>query len=179
MRAWAPVVAAILLSLQSDPVLAQAKPASDDNTGFSGIPDHTSSETGIPFFSPYAASQVDRTIQTLRQAAADCDRAAYDKAANGFDAYVQGSMIGMAGRRYVRDAENMRKAKEQFPPFPEPCHPPHQGGDRFHRGLILPTTLQNRRSRPVLMNGEIPVSAYTSHSAKCRSVSAKPGPSAL
>jgi hypothetical protein len=38
---------------------------------------------------------------------------------------------------------------------------------------ILPTTLQNRRSRRVLMNGEIPVAA------KCRSVSAKPSSSAL
>src|SRR5438045_8549431 len=85
MRAWAPVVAAILLSLQSDPVLAQPKPAADDNFGFIGIPEYTSAATDIPFFYKGDADLADQSTQKMRDAAGKCDRAAYDLALNGLN----------------------------------------------------------------------------------------------
>ncbi len=133
MRAWAPVVAAILLSLQSDPVLSQAKPASGD-VGFIGIPEHTSTETGVSFFNQINADQVDSQFQRLRDAIAKCDRAEYDS-------WIKGGFVPIGNpspfnpnweAQLAADAASMKEAKGKAPPFPEPCHPPHQGGDRFH-----------------------------------------------
>jgi hypothetical protein len=64
------VVACVASAILPGSAGAQGKPASGDNTGFIGIPEYTSSETGIPFFSPTNASTVDRAIRALREAAA-------------------------------------------------------------------------------------------------------------
>jgi hypothetical protein len=133
MRAWPLVVAAILLSLQSTTVLAQAKPASSD-VGFIGIPEYTSTETGVSFFFKESAQIVDHFFGVARNAIAKCDRRSYDFQKENFRlSFVTASAAGSDAQARA-DNQNMHQlANDRLPPFPEPCNPPgHQGGDRFH-----------------------------------------------
>ncbi len=129
MRAWTPVAAAVFLWLQSTSAFAQAKPASGD-VGFIGIPQYTSTETGIPFFFKPNADAVDHFYREIRDAIARCDRAAYDKSMNAGYAVSAGDS---SRPQFDKDRANTNQAHSQVPPFPEPCNPPgRQGGDRFH-----------------------------------------------
>jgi hypothetical protein len=135
MRAWTPVAAALLLWLQSTSAFAQAKPASGD-VRFIGIPEYTSTETGIPFFFKKNADRVDYSYRKIRDAIARCDRREYDKLVTyGFwlgEKPFDGSGPNL-NAQIDRDVANSAQAGKQVPPFPEPCNPPgHQGGDRFH-----------------------------------------------
>ncbi len=116
------VVACVASAILPGSAGAQGKPASDDNTGFIGIPQYTSSETGIPFFSPTNASTVDRAIRALREAAANCDRVAYDLAVENFKGSASYPAFG--GPQGSRDMENMWSAMDKFPPFPKACTDP-------------------------------------------------------
>jgi hypothetical protein len=136
MRAWLPAVAAILLSLLSISALAQVNPASGE-VGFIGIPEFTSTETGIPFFSADAAKSVDDGYMKMRNAIVKCDRKAYDDAKRGTGQYGGAHnptvLLPLQAARMNRDIDSAREAQSKAPPFPEPCDPPsHQGGDRFH-----------------------------------------------
>src|SRR5712691_5724303 len=71
------VVACVATSILAGPAGAQGKP---DNVGFIGIPEYTSSETGIPFFYQDTAERVDKAFRDMRAAIAKCDRATYDSA---------------------------------------------------------------------------------------------------
>src|SRR6516164_5438534 len=135
MRAWAPFVAAVLLSLHSSPVLAQGQRASDDNFGFIGVPEYTSTETGIPFFYKADADLADQATQKMRDAAAKCDRAAYDLALNGLNqaasdyenehpAVPLTPDVRMTLEKSRRDAAALRATAEKRPPFPANCSPP-------------------------------------------------------
>jgi hypothetical protein len=135
MRAWAPVIAAVLLSLHSDPVLAQTKPAADDTFGFIGVPEYTSVETGIPFFYKADADLADQATQKMRDAAAKCDRTAYDLALNSLNqaasdyenerpAVPLTPDVRMTLEKSRRDAAALRAAAENRPPFPAHCLPP-------------------------------------------------------
>lgn len=112
---------------------AQVQPVSTaQGAGFVGIPEHTSKETGIPFFSKNRANKVDAGISGARQAIADCNRAAYDawnaryrSALNEevpFAPYEPGNSIARA--QDSKDIDNVwRGLKDNFPAYPEPCRP--------------------------------------------------------
>jgi hypothetical protein len=132
MRAWAPVVAAILLSLQSDPVLAQAKPASGD-VGFIGIPQYVSTETGFSFFFKHNADTVDDVFKSMRSAIAACDRKRYDTLRQLLFPYGPPGANLDINAQSANDRAGLQQASDQAPTFPEPCNPPgRQGGDHFH-----------------------------------------------
>ena len=137
MRAWALVIAAVLQLVQSAPVFAQANPASGD-VGFIGIPEYTSTETGLPFFFKEDADWVDGAYKAMRDAIAKCDLYAYRHAHGGL---LTPGAVGPFERdaktpseaQRARDRASARQAGLSAPAFPEPCNPPtHQAGDRFH-----------------------------------------------
>ncbi len=135
MRAWAPAIAATALLLQSSPAFAQGKPASGD-VGFIGLPEYTSSETGVGFFSKADAQRADDYFGDARNAIAKCDRQAYDRA--NFSLQIARVEISdpnpaAANAKAHADYEAFQAVRSQLPPFPNPCNRPvHQGGDRSH-----------------------------------------------
>lgn len=118
---------------------AQVQPVSiAQGAGFVGIPEHTSKETGIPFFSKNRADKVDAGIAGARQAVADCNRAAYDSW-NGryrsalneevhFAPYEPGNSIARA--QDSKDIDNVwRGLNDNFPAYPDPCRPQSAAND--------------------------------------------------
>jgi hypothetical protein len=103
------------------------QPAGVSGEGFIGIPEFTSTETGIPFFSQDIAGAVDKAFRDARAAIANCDRAAYDLAREGLS-----RDLNLVRRRpydparYSRDSRDLgssEEALEKFPAFPESCKP--------------------------------------------------------
>jgi hypothetical protein len=123
MHLLALVFACVASSLLSGLATAQGK---SDSTGFAGVPENVSTETGIPFFSKDNADEVDSTFKRLRDAAKVCDRERYDRIYNEFQIVIHQSLsLGKESKeRRQRDATNMELAREQFPPFPKNCVPP-------------------------------------------------------
>jgi hypothetical protein len=126
-RLLALVVGCVASSILAGPAGAQGKP---DSTGFIGIPEYTSSETGIPFFVSSNANRVDTAFRDMRTAIAKCNRRAYDDAENGLFVTGPSSADDPTASRQVlvlrlqRDDTSMREARGKAPPYPVDCTPP-------------------------------------------------------
>jgi hypothetical protein len=125
-RLLALVAACVSVSILPGPAGAQGKP---DSTGFIGIPEYTSSETGIPFFNSSIADRVDGAFRDMRKAITKCDRRAYNDAGLG----LWGSSVvtpdptasvKIHNLRLERDGESVAEARRKAPPYPVDCTPP-------------------------------------------------------
>ena len=76
IRSLVLVVARAAAMILAGPSNAQEKP---DDTGFIGVPEYSSTETGILFFHEQLAHGVDRWFDEIRKAIKSCDRTSYDK----------------------------------------------------------------------------------------------------
>jgi hypothetical protein len=137
IRFLALVVVCVASAIQAGSAGAQdKKAASDDNTGFIGIPEYTSSETGIPFFFDTYALVIDRAFKEMRAAIAKCDRAAYRKARALMEPLINPPPYPsdappikkdpVRDAHLYRDSQNAREALEKAPPFPDDCKPPSE-----------------------------------------------------
>jgi hypothetical protein len=123
--------ACVGIVLLAGPAHAQAPPPGADKTGFAGLPESVSDETGIPFFDPGVSQWVDRLFEDMRTAIGKCDRAAYDNVLREFAKVIsafQGKSFSMKPGaqptpQNLRDVENMKAAQAQAPPYPVPCTP--------------------------------------------------------
>jgi hypothetical protein len=119
-------LACAALTFMSSGAAAQTQPASTDS-GFVGIPDYRSEETGVPFFWKFNAESLDKSIRGMRAAIAKCDRQAYNLAARRLLSYdpVPGLDDKTFKARSDRDRASMTRAHEELAPkYPQPCPPP-------------------------------------------------------
>jgi hypothetical protein len=124
-RLLALLAACVSVSTLAGPAGAQGKP---DSTGFIGIPEFTSSETGIPFFASANANRIDAAFRDMRNAIVKCDRGAYDYAHKFLNGAVSQSSaddptssVSIRNLRIEQDAKSMAEATGKAPPFPADC----------------------------------------------------------
>jgi hypothetical protein len=129
---WLLACCLMVFGLGTLTVSAQTKTsASGNDFGFIGIPDYTSSETGIPFFYQNDAQLVDSAFQKMRDAASKCDRNAYEAALDSLRAQVsfyqsESPTLVTAEQRLTyeksqRDMAALGDAILKRPPFPANC----------------------------------------------------------
>ncbi len=109
---------------------AQVQPVSTaQGAGFVGIPQNTSRETGIPFFSKRRADTVDVIIARARKAVAACESNDYTYWKGRYETerdkkYSGEESLPITKEQEARDMENMLRAyKDNFPAYPTPCPP--------------------------------------------------------
>jgi hypothetical protein len=110
---------------------SQPASAPGSDIGFIGVPEHTSSETGIPFFYQHDAQLADQATRDMRDAAAKCDRSAYDRALNSLYARASlydnerpattGPEVELTLAKSRRDAAALNDVAQKRPPFPASC----------------------------------------------------------
>jgi hypothetical protein len=125
IRLLALVVVCVASAMLAGPAGAQGEP---DSIGFIGIPEYTSSETGIPFFDPSNAQLADKATADMRDAAAKCDKKAYDAALETLNSRIR-IIASKAGGLYPppkerRDAASLQEVIDRRPHFPKDCLPP-------------------------------------------------------
>jgi hypothetical protein len=106
--------------------------APNPDVGFKGIPEFTSTETGIPFFDQANAQLADQVIRDTRDAIAKCDERAYNRAgvsiANKFYTLLNAQHgtpeAELAVVKLRRDSDALDAVNKMRPPFPHPCTPP-------------------------------------------------------
>src|SRR5262245_21695182 len=94
------------------PSNAQEKP---DDTGFIGVPEYSSTETGILFFHEQLARGVDQWFDEIRKAIKSCDRTSCDKQVDSMKrvmGYYEADatdeeLDAKERRRLQQDAENL------------------------------------------------------------------------
>jgi hypothetical protein len=91
--------------------------------GFVGIPEHTSTESGIPYFNEVNARAVDQAYAGMQAAIARCDMTAYFVALNGIAAASERMMSALGTPQNIRDVQLLREAAIRRPLFPSPCPP--------------------------------------------------------
>jgi hypothetical protein len=139
-RGWAALVVVVLASfVAAAPAWAQgAKPVSapGDDLGFIGVPEFTSTETGILFFYEEDARYADFIMVKMRDAAEKCDRKSYEgwiqdlNRALVYYNYKIRDAQQKAAARLTQDQANLQVVANRRPPFPDNCTPPKYGTTR-------------------------------------------------
>src|SRR5512135_168059 len=93
--------------------------------GTGGLPDHNVPGTDLPLYDPDWAKAAGAELTAMREAAAKCDRAAYDLAVRRWN-FANSEMLrmwekqaGQFARRRVADAETLRRFQQNSPDFPQ------------------------------------------------------------
>ena len=121
------------LAAVSSAALLSAAPALGQWSGplWVGVPQHVSTETGVAFFYASDAAAVDRIARAMSDAAARCDRAAYDQAlasAATLKANLQSDSQQRSANQYEplqqrKDAEMVDPALQKVPKLAATCPP--------------------------------------------------------
>ncbi len=149
-RRLALLFAVVLASLvAAAPAGAQdVKPvvAPNPDVGFIGIPESASAETGALFFDPENARRADKLVVDARNAAAACNKGAYDAALDAMHVWIKTLLeinssapyypsavpeYRLRGQRRSADIENLQRVRDQISPFPPNCVPPKYGTNRY------------------------------------------------